>query len=119
MEGEKLIPTASDPITMTRVILQTEKRHPGATGDFTLILNSIQLACKTISTAVRRAGINRLIGSLASENSTGDTQKKLDVLSNECFVNALKFSTKIAVMASEEETDVYIVEDAQEGKCDS
>jgi fructose-1,6-bisphosphatase I len=74
------------------------------------------LACKTISTAVRRAGINRLIGSLTSENSTGDTQKKLDVLSNDCFVNALKFSTKIAVMASEEETDVYVVEGCEDGK---
>lgn len=113
---DKLIPTASDPITMTRVILASQRKNPQATGDFTLILNSIQLACKTISTAVRRAGINRLIGSLASENSTGDTQKKLDVLSNDCFVNALKFSTKIAVMASEEETDVYIVEDCQDGK---
>jgi fructose-1,6-bisphosphatase I len=101
---------------MTRVILQSQRKNPTATGDFTLILNSIQLACKTISTAVRRAGINRLIGSLTSENVTGDTQKKLDVLSNDCFVNALKFSTKIAVMASEEETDVYIVEDCQDGK---
>lgn len=38
-----------------------------------------------------------------SENITGDVQKKLDVLSNEVFINALVNSNKVAVMVSEED----------------
>lgn len=46
---------------------------------------------------------------------SGEDQKKLDVLSNEVMVNSLRFSTKVRVMASEEEDKEIIVEGA-EGK---
>lgn len=41
--------------------------------------------------------------------------KKLDVLSNDIFVNALRFSTKIDVMVSEENAEPIIVEESSEG----
>ena len=47
-----------------------------------------------------------------STNATGDDVKKLDILSNDIFVNALRFSTKIEVMVSEENPEPIIVDDA-------
>lgn len=114
--GVKVLTTDTDPITLTRRILEDQRHLPLAKGDFTIILSSIQLACKYISNAVRKAGIANLLGTLTRENTHGEAQKKLDVLANDIFINSLKFSTKIAVMASEEEEEVYIVSNAEEPK---
>ena len=65
---------------------------------------------------MRKAGIAGLYGAAGSENSTGDQQKKLDVLSNDMFVNALYNSSVCAVLVSEENDDPIIVEEALAGK---
>ena len=49
-------------------------------------------------------------------NTSGDEQKKLDVISNEIFVNALRSSGKVAVMVSEEDEEAIIVENEMKGK---
>lgn len=47
-----------------------------------------------------------LTGLAGSANTTGDDQKKLDVISNDLFIAAMKSSGKCAVLVSEEEEDV-------------
>jgi fructose-1,6-bisphosphatase I len=47
-------------MTLTRFTLAEQRRIPGATGDLTQLLTSIQSAVKAISSAVRKAGISRL-----------------------------------------------------------
>ena len=56
-----------------------------------------------------------LDGTAGSENATGDTQKKLDVLSNEMFVNALYNSHACAVLVSEENDEPIIVPEHMAG----
>lgn len=51
-----------------------------------------------------------------TSNIQGEDQKKLDVIANEIFVNALRSSNKVAVMVSEEDEDAIFVEAAQRGK---
>ncbi len=55
------------------------------------------MACKFISSKVSRAGITNLTGIYGNVNATGDEQKKLDVLSNEVFINALKNSRQVLI----------------------
>lgn len=50
-----------------------------------------------------------------SSNTTGDEQKKLDVLSNEMFVNSLYNSNVCAVLVSEENEEPIIVEESLAG----
>ena len=96
------VPSSTDPITLTRFMLQEQASFPEAQGDLTLLLTSIQLACKVITSQVRAAGIaSQIYGLAGNQNSSGDDQKKLDVLSNDIFVNSLRFSTKLCIMASE------------------
>ena len=59
-----------------------------------------------------------LDGAAGSENATGDSQKKLDVLSNEMMINALYNSSVCAVLVSEENDDPIIVEEALAGMKD-
>ena len=101
----------TDSKTMTRCVMVSMKDS-----DLTILLNAIQTACKLISRSVRKAGIANLYGSAGSENATGDSQKKLDVLSNDMMVNALYNSNVCAVLVSEENEDPIIVEEGLAGK---
>ncbi len=49
-----------DTMTLTRFVLNEQRKIEGATGSLTLLLNSLLTAIKAISTAVRRAGFARL-----------------------------------------------------------
>lgn len=46
----------------------------------------------------------------------GEDQKKLDVLSNDIMINALRASGKTAVLVSEENEDAIIIEDKYKGR---
>lgn len=48
-------------MTLTRWVLAQQRTAPAATGDLTQLLNSIQTAVKAIQTAVRKAGIAKLL----------------------------------------------------------
>ena len=84
--------------------------------EFITLMNSMALACKSISLAVRKAGIAGLYGLEGAVNATGDHQKKLDVLSNEVMLNALTYSKSLCVMVSEEEEECIIIKDHLAGK---
>jgi len=101
----------TNPITLTRFILQETRQFKNSSGDFALLLQSIQLACKVIATAAQKAGIANLYGVAGGqENATGDVQKKLDILSNDVMVNTLSFSNQVYVMGSEEVENPIILD---------
>jgi fructose-1,6-bisphosphatase I len=56
------------------------------------------------------------VGLAGETNVQGEEQKKLDVLSNDIMVNALRASGKTAVLVSEELEDAVIIEERNRGK---
>ncbi len=90
-------------VTIERFILEQERMHPEATGDFTNLLYDIALAAKVISGYVRRAGLVDVLGALGRENVQGEQQQKLDVIANDTVKQAIGFTGRVCVMASEEE----------------
>jgi fructose-1,6-bisphosphatase I len=84
--------------------------------DLVILLNAIATSCKLITSAVQRAGVAKLYGLAGEVNSTGDDQKKLDVLSNDMMINALVNSGVCAVLVSEENEDPIIVPAGRAGK---
>lgn len=103
-------------ITLTRFVLEEQRKYPQATGDLTQLLNAILTAIKAISSAVRKAGIHQLYGISGSSNATGDSVKKLDVLSNDLFINMLSSSYTCCALVSEENENIIHVEDKYLGK---
>jgi fructose-1,6-bisphosphatase I len=79
------------------------------------VLSSIALACKQISSLVTRAGVSNLTGVAGSANESGEDQKKLDVVSNDVFCNALRSSGRTGTIASEEEDVPVAVEETNSG----
>lgn len=47
-------------LTLTRHVLNEQRRHHDASGDLTLLLVSIQLGCKFVASSVRKAGLVNL-----------------------------------------------------------
>ncbi|KAJ1637874.1 cytosolic fructose-1,6-bisphosphatase [Pavlovales sp. CCMP2436] len=84
--------------------------------ELTILMNAIAVACKATARACRKAGIANLFGMAGEQNSSGDDQKKLDVLSNDIFVNSLVNCHACAVLVSEENEEPIIVPAAMQGK---
>jgi fructose-1,6-bisphosphatase I len=96
-------------ITLTQFIIEQQRALPGASGDFTALLNDIVTACKQISHLVNRGDLIGILGSADSENVQGEVQKKLDIISNDIMIKALDWTGHLAGMASEEVDDVIAI----------
>jgi fructose-1,6-bisphosphatase I / sedoheptulose-1,7-bisphosphatase len=88
--------------TITEFMIEEQRRFPDAAGDFTAVLNHVRLACKRISFIVGRGALARAHGSAQATNIQGETQMKLDVLSNDIFLRTSEYGGHLAGMVSEE-----------------
>jgi fructose-1,6-bisphosphatase I len=104
---------STDPVTLSRFLLTGDTSHDM---ELVQLMNSLALACKSISLSVRKAGIAGLYGLQGASNSSGDDQKKLDVISNDVMIRALTYSKSLSVIVSEEEEDPIIVAEHLAGK---
>lgn len=84
--------------------------------ELTVLMAQLGLACKATSRACAKAGIAGLFGLHGESNSSGDEQKKLDVLSNDIFINALVKSGSCCVLVSEENDEPIIVPEENAGR---
>ncbi len=103
--------------SLTHFLIESQRSHAGASGDFTLLMNDIVTGCKVISSYVNKGNLIGILGSAESENVQGETQKKLDIISNDVFTETLMKGGQVAGLASEEMDDVYhLPASAQRGK---
>ena len=93
--------------TLTQFIIEEQRRVVGATGEFTSLLNDIVTAIKVISNAVNKGDLMGVLGSAGSENIQGETQKKLDVITNDVMLRSNEWAGHLAAMASEEMEDIF------------
>ncbi|MGH7718487.1 MAG: class 1 fructose-bisphosphatase [Gemmatimonadaceae bacterium] len=98
--------TPTSVVTIERFIIEQERQHPEATGELSGLLYDLALAAKMIANKVRSAGLADILGASDSENVQGETQQKLDVLSNEIVIKAMDHGGRLCAMASEEEPDL-------------
>ncbi|PVV03188.1 hypothetical protein BB560_002345, partial [Smittium megazygosporum] len=101
---------STDLQTLTKYVLDRQRHHPEASGDLTILMNAIQVACKYLENCVRKASLNQLVGLAGTMNVQGEDQKKLDILANEIFINTLRASGRVASMVSEEVPNLILVE---------
>jgi fructose-1,6-bisphosphatase I len=103
--------------TLESHILSGMRGAPGATGEFSSILNSITLGLRIIHTRVRAAGLAGFLGYTGETNVQGEEVQKLDAFANDVLCTVLERSGRCAMVASEEleqarvlcETGKYIV----------
>jgi fructose-1,6-bisphosphatase I len=88
--------------TLEQHIISGMRGAPGATGEFTSLLNQISLAVRVIDSRVRAAGLADLLGYTGDVNVQGETVQKLDVFANEAICAVLSRGGHCAMLASEE-----------------
>lgn len=70
------------------------------------LLNTLMAACKEISFRLHQGELAGILGSTLDENIQGETQKKLDVISNQLIKDILLESGLVRAIASEEEDTI-------------
>lgn len=90
------------PVNLSRFVIERQQAHPGATGEFSILLTQIGLVGKMIAQDLRRAGLINILGSTGETNVQGETVKKLDEIANDTFVKVFHHSGLVSILASEE-----------------
>jgi fructose-1,6-bisphosphatase I len=97
---------SNDALTMTQYIIQNTH------GDqqLAMLMNAIQHACKVCCDAIMKAGPKGLYGLAGEQNSTGDDQKKLDIIADKIWIECLQRSGVCGLLVSEEQEEVILCE---------
>ena len=93
--------------TLTEFLIAEQRKTPGATGNFTALVNDIRLACKRIANVVGKGALADAVGKAGTTNVQGEEQAKLDLLANRIFIRTHERSGTLAAMLSEELEDVW------------
>eukprot|EP00457_Paulinella_chromatophora_P011624 gb/GEZN01011777.1/.p1 GENE.gb/GEZN01011777.1/~~gb/GEZN01011777.1/.p1 ORF type:complete len:363 (+),score=45.85 gb/GEZN01011777.1/:27-1115(+) len=102
---------SSAPITLTRFILKNNSDFKSATGGFSMLLQSIQLACKVIASSASLSGIANNYGIQGDNPKTlRAATPDLNEFANDVFINCLTFSEQVYVMGSEEVKEPIVVD---------
>ena len=80
--------------------LQQQKGN--LTPELAQVIDTIATTCKAIDQALQKGALAGILGSAGNENVQGETQKKLDVISNDYLIDALKVHPHVGGLASEE-----------------
>ena len=99
-------------LTISRFLVEEERKMSRATGVFTGLLNDIALAAKVISREVNHAGLAEMLGDTGEENSHGERVQKLDIFADDVMRQVLHHTGLITCMASEEKEFFWPVPDS-------
>lgn len=103
--------------TLERHILDEQRRHPDASGEFTRLFQQLALAGKIIASRVNQAGLAGVLGVTGEVNVQGERVQKLDVFANQALIHVLECGGQVCLMASEEVDDpIPIPTDYPRGK---
>jgi len=91
-------------VTMKRFMAEVAMLNPEIS-ELTSVFSGIDTACKALANLVKRSQLpsSETLGYQGAVNIQGEDQKKLDVISNDILKRALRFTGRMAVLASEEE----------------
>lgn len=103
--------TETSVVTLSRHIVEEERKHPEATGAFSNILYDVALAAKIISREVNKAGIVDILGKTGSTNVHGESVQKLDAYADEVIFKALDHTGNLCCMATEEHEEILPIPD--------
>ena len=79
-----------------------EQQTGNLTPELAQVISTIAATCQTIDQALQKGALAGVLGSAQHENVQGEEQKKLDVISNDYLIDALKVHPQVGGLASEE-----------------
>ena len=101
-------------ITIGQHVLDKQRAHPTATGEFSWLMSAITLATKIIESNVRQAGLRDVLGATGESNVQGELVQKLDRIANETIVRCLGYRDNVGIVVSEEDDEPRVARDVGE-----
>jgi fructose-1,6-bisphosphatase I len=99
--------------TIESHVLDLQRLHPSASGDFTSLLNDISFAAKVVNAEVNKAGLVDILGATGAQNIQGEYVQKLDDYANNVFLKCMGTRGQVCIYGSEELEDPVFVEPTQ------
>lgn len=100
-------------MTLDEFTIQQLREVPNATGQLSGLIRCIGLAGKMINAAVRKSGLLDIGGAFGATNSFGEEVQKLDKMADDIFIKTLRRGVFCAGVASEENDDIIVFDDAK------
>ena len=98
-------------MTLSRHIMEQERKYPQATGQFSSLMSDLAVAAKVLSLIVNKAGLVDVLGYTGDKNIFNEDVKKMDVLANETIIHAMDHGGHLCLMASEESDGLIPIPD--------
>ena len=98
-------------MTLSKFIIEDQRRSANPQPDLTSLLNDVQTACKLIAIAAGRGKLHPVDPGATGVNADGDEQKPLDVTANAIMVATCEFGGQLSGMVSEEMEQPYQIPD--------
>jgi fructose-1,6-bisphosphatase I/sedoheptulose-1,7-bisphosphatase len=98
--------------TLAQYLIEERRQLSDSTGDFNSLILNVAITCKRISRAIELGALSGVQGDAdGAINVQGEQQKKLDILSNDIFLQVNERGGNLAGMASEEMEAPYQIPD--------
>src|SRR3954463_6951421 len=93
--------------TLTRFLIEEQRRYNNATGGFTGLVNDVRLACKRIARVIGKGALSEALGTAGTTTVQGERQMNLAVLAKDFFVRPNEWGGHLRVTLPEEMDDPY------------
>ena len=97
------------PITLSRIASEGEHGH-----DMMPIIQGVGRAATEISALLQGAVFHGALGEAGAENVQGEAQQKIDVLSDEIFLEEMRATGFVCAVGSEEQEELLVIEEYQD-----
>jgi len=94
--------TSTAAVSLTRYLLDHEAKRPELGAEFCHLMVQLAFAAKIMACEITRAALVGKLGLVGTQNATGDSQKTLDVFTNETMSEAFARTGLVAEIISEE-----------------
>ena len=84
--------------------------------DLIELIHEVSITCKEITATVSRGELSGVLGVAGTENVQGETQKKLDIITNDIMVGHMRVCGLVAGMGSEEVDEPIMVPAMERGE---
>ncbi|PSB92114.1 class 1 fructose-bisphosphatase [Candidatus Pandoraea novymonadis] len=93
--------------TLTQYLIEQQREFNSIPPTLRFLIEVFACSCQSISNIVSKGALGGVLGIAGSKNIQGETQKKLDIISNEILIKANEWGGHLAAIASEEMENIF------------
>ncbi len=95
--------------TLAKFIIEEQRRAPGATGEFSALVQDVVTALKGIALVVGNGAVQGHAGEPGAASGPDERQRKVDLVANEILLRSCEWGGHLSAMASEKLEEVYAI----------